>query len=233
MLLTAKHETHIWNQGEIMKNRMSPMRRHSRFPVNWRVMYGTTEFVAEGTVLDLTTRGWRIAGTMPVLPGMPLRLQVCVPERPEPLHVLRATVLWVNNYEFAIEADEMARRDETWVTEFLRHKLGLMWMAQEGPPETSHQVGGEASWRRETSRQPCRPVMDDILKQFLALNMILSDIPTEARWNRDLDFQEGETDAQCDPVPAKIWHEADRILRGMLAIKSAHIEMGRDVIADN
>lgn len=215
-----------------MKNRMSPMRRHSRFPVSWRVVYGTTEFVAEGTVLDLTTRGWRIAGTMPVMPGMQLRLQVCVPERPEPLHVLRATVLWVHDHEFAIEVHEMARRDETWVTEFLRHKLGLMWMPQEGPPEISHQVGGEALGM-ETSRQPCRPVMDDILKQFLALNMILADMPAEARRNRDSDFQDGEADAQCDPVPAKIWHEADRILRGMLAIKTAHIEMGQDVIADN
>ncbi len=35
-----------------MKNRMSPMRRHSRFPVRWRVVYGTTKFVTEGTVID-------------------------------------------------------------------------------------------------------------------------------------------------------------------------------------
>ncbi len=215
-----------------MKNRMSPMRRHSRFPVSWRVVYGTTEFVAEGTVLDLTTRGWRIAGTMPVAPGMQLRLQVCVPERPEPLHVLRATVLWANDHEFAIEADEMARRDETWVTEFLRQKLGLMWMLQEAPPETSHQVGDEATCR-EARQQPSRPIMDDILKRFLALNTVLADRPNEARWNSDSDVQEGETDAQCDPMTEKTWHEAHRILRGMLAIKAAHVEMGRDLIADN
>lgn len=215
-----------------MKNRMSPMRRYSRFPVSWRLVYGTSEFVAEGTVLDLTVRGWRIAGTMPVVPGMQLRLQVCVPERPEPLHVLRATVLWVKDHEFAIEADEMAQPDVTWVTEFLRHKLGLIWMAQETPRETAHQVGLKASWG-EARQQPFLPVMDDILKQFQAINTASAEIPHEARWNKDMDFQEGEADVQCDHVSDKTWHEAHRIRRGMFAMKAAHVEMGRDVIADN
>ncbi len=215
-----------------MKNRMSPMRHYSRFPVSWRVVYGTSEFVAEGTVLDLTIRGWRIAGTMPVVSGMQMRLRVCVPERPEPLHVLRATVLWVNDHEFAIEADEMARLDKIWVTEFLRKKLGRMWIPQEAAHETAHQAGREASYR-ETRRYPLRPVIDDILKRFIGVNTVSADISNEARWNSDTDFHESEADAQCDRVPEKTWHEAHRILRGMLAIKSAHAKMSRDLIAGN
>lgn len=57
-----------------MTNRTSPMRRQSRFPVSWPVLYGGAEFLAEGTVLDLTRIGWRVAGAMPVVPGMPLTL---------------------------------------------------------------------------------------------------------------------------------------------------------------
>ncbi|QPD02728.1 MAG: hypothetical protein Nkreftii_000502 [Candidatus Nitrospira kreftii] len=73
-----------------MHNRTSPGRHASRFPVSWPPMrYGNATFPAEGTVLDLTDRGWRMAGTMPVVPGMRLTVQVSVPERPTLLRVDR------------------------------------------------------------------------------------------------------------------------------------------------
>ena len=45
-----------------MQNRKSLVRPFSRFPVSWPVRYGNETFLAEGTVLDLTTRGWRRGG---------------------------------------------------------------------------------------------------------------------------------------------------------------------------
>lgn len=41
----------------------------------------------------------------------------------------QATVLWANDREFALEVREMAPEDQAWVGEFLRQKLGLMWMS--------------------------------------------------------------------------------------------------------
>ena len=113
-----------------MTDRTNLMRRHNRFPVSWPALYRGDEVLAEGTVLDLTHTGWRIAGTMPVMPGMRLAIKLWVPDKPEPVRISAATVLWVKNCEFAIEVQEMGPTDRKWVTEFLNQKLGLSWMGQ-------------------------------------------------------------------------------------------------------
>lgn len=216
-----------------MQNRKSPVRHHSRFPVSWSVLYGNDSFLAEGTVLDLTALGWRVAGSMPVVPGMQLTLQVSVPERPTPLRVQRATVLWVKDHEFAIEAHEMESSDQAWVTEFLRHKLGLMWMSRTTDQKASLQAGDEASRRTPDLTPPCIPSIEDVLQRFLALHAESADKPADARWNDDLDSQEDAADVSCDRVSEKIRHEAHRIFRGILAINEARARTGRNLIQEN
>ena len=145
-----------------MSNRTDPMRRHSRFPVSWPVLYGDGAFVAEGTVLDLTARGWRVTGSVPVVPGMQLTLKVSVPDRSTPLYIHRAIVLWVKEQEFAIEANEIAPDDKAWVTEFLRHKLGLMWTLQtadQHPSEDTRVIQHHS----ESLPSPALPSLEDIL----------------------------------------------------------------------
>ena len=216
-----------------MQNRKSSVRHHSRFPVSWPVLYGNDTFFAEGTVLDLTALGWRVAGSMPVTPGMQVTLQVFVPERPTPLRVLRATVLWVKDHEFAIEAHEMKSSDQTWVAEFLRQKLGLMWMSRTIDEETSPQNKDEMPHRTTDMTSPCVPSAEDVLQRFLALHTDLNDGRTDARWNGELDFQEDAADDPIDCVPQKTWDQARRILRGMLAIGAARERTGRDSVAEN
>lgn len=216
-----------------MQNRTNPMRRHSRFPVSWPLLYGNNAFLAEGTVLDLTTRGWRVAGSMPVIPGMALTLQVSVPERSTPLCVHRATVLWVHDHEFAIEAHEMTPIDRTWVTEFLQQKLGLMWMSRTTDRETSLPARDEAPHRKIAVPQPSVPTVKDILHRFLAIETTATDRPVDARWNGDSDCHEGELHTSYDLVPDKIWHEARRILRGMVARNASRELTGWDPISDN
>lgn len=216
-----------------MTNRKNPIRRHSRFPVSWSVLYGTDEFLAEGTVLDLTSRGWRIAGSMPVTPGMRLTLQVSVPEKSTPLRVQRATVLWVTDHDFAIEAHEMPPNDQAWVSEFLRQKLGLMWISR----EDAHRAAGptpEKTLRGEaTIPQPSVPCIEDILQRLVAIQPHLTDLPTEARWSIDSNVQEDEVGTTDDHVAGQASPMALRILRGMVALKAARDRAGRDLIADN
>lgn len=216
-----------------MQNRKSPVRHHSRFPVSWPVLYGNDTFLAEGTVLDLTALGWRVAGSMPVAPGMQVTLQVFVPERPTPLRVIRATVLWTKDHEFAIEAHEMKLSDQTWVAEFLRQKLGLMWMSRTTDEETSPQNKDEMPHRTIDMTSPCVPSAEDVLQRFLALHTDLNNGPTDARWNGELDFLEDPADDSIDRVPQKTWDQARRILRGMLAIGAARERTGRDSVAEN
>jgi len=213
-----------------MTNRKNPIRRHSRFPVSWSVLYGSDEFLAEGTVLDLTSRGWRIAGSMPVAPGMQLTLQVSVPEKSTPLRVQRATVLWVTDQDFAIEAHEMPPNDQAWVAEFLRQKLGLMWISREDDHRTSCPTTEKVLRDEAELSTPC---IEDVLQRFLAIQPPLLDIPPEARWHCDSDAQENEDHTAYEGLPEKSWLEAHRILRSMLAIRAARERTGRDLFTDN
>ena len=164
-----------------MTNRTNPMRRHSRFPVSWPMVYGNDALLAEGTVLDLTARGWRVVGSISVIPGMQLTLQVSVPERSAPLCIHHATVLWVKDHEFAIEAHEMASIDQAWVTEFLRHKLGLMWMSQTADHKPSLQAREKTPHGETALSQHSIPSIEDVLRRFLASETGSTDMPIEAR----------------------------------------------------
>lgn len=107
-----------------MKGRTYPVRRHTRWPARWPLLYGDQEFVAQGTMLDVSAKGWRMAGPMPVCPGMRLNFWVWPPERPEGIHVEDATVLWVKGYEFALNVQNMDPIDREWLTQFLDRTLG-------------------------------------------------------------------------------------------------------------
>lgn len=216
-----------------MTNRLNPVRRYSRFPVRWPVLYRNDELLAEGTVLDLTSLGWRLAGSMPVVPGMQLTLQVSIPERSTPLRIQRATVLWVNNHEFAIEAHEMDPIDHAWVAEFLRQKLGLMWMSHSADQETSVHTMDEVPHIETALAEPSIPLIEDIQQQLSSSHTKTTDTPRNTRWKGDSDFQQGEDHTPHDPLPGKIFAEARRIIRGMLAIKATRVRTGRNPIAYN
>ncbi|CUS39203.1 PilZ domain-containing protein [Candidatus Nitrospira nitrificans] len=216
-----------------MANRTNPVRRHSRFPVSWPVVYGNEALLAEGTVLDLTSRGWRVAGSMPVTAGMQLTLQVSIPERSAPLYVHRATVLWVHDHEFAIEAHEMTSIDQAWVTEFLQHKLGLMWMSRATDQETSLQARDKTSHAEIARPQPPDPSEEDVLRRFLASETASTDQPVERRWDSALEFQETETPTLAGRRPEKVLREARRILRRIVAIKANRVQTGQNQILNN
>ncbi len=216
-----------------MTNRLNPVRRYSRFPVKWPVLYGNGGLLAEGIVLDLTSLGWRLAGSIPVVPGMQLTLQVCIPERSTPLRIQRATVLWVNNHEFAIEAHDMDPIDHAWVTEFLRQKLGLTWMSRSADQKTSVHPMDEGPQEEIALAESSIPHIKDIQQQLSSSHTHTTDTPANARWNGDSDFLHGEGRASHELLPGKIFCEARRIIRGMLAIKAARLRPGLNPIADN
>lgn len=84
-------------------SRTHPVRRYTPWPRRWPMLYGNEEFVSQGTVLDVTATGWRMAGPMPVRPGTRLNFWVWPSKRPDGIHVEGATVLWVKGFEFALE----------------------------------------------------------------------------------------------------------------------------------
>lgn len=115
-------------------NRSIQIRRHTRLPVQWPMLYGNEEFVAEGTVLDITAVGWRIAGPMPVQPGMHLCIQVSPPEYQGGPKMLDATVLWTKGCEYALSVEDPYHIDNLWLMDFLNRALGW-WLL---PPASEH-----------------------------------------------------------------------------------------------
>lgn len=130
-----------------MMNRTSPVRKHTRFPVRWAVVYGCEGFLGEGTVLDVTRIGWRMAGVMPVQPGMRLTLQLWPEGKPDRMRV-EATVLWVNGCEFALDKPKLTADDHAWISEFLNQKLSLSLM-----PDAMSHVSSEAEHRDRFERE--------------------------------------------------------------------------------
>ncbi|MBS0164858.1 MAG: PilZ domain-containing protein [Nitrospira sp.] len=216
-----------------MSNRIDPIRRHSRFPVSWPVLYGDGTAFAEGTVLDLTARGWRVTGAMPVVPGTQLTLKVSIPDRSTPLCIHRAIVLWVKEQEFAIEANEIAPEDQAWVAEFLRHKLGLMWMSQTADHAPPHQTRATQPSSESLPPQSSLPSLEDILRRVTATDLVSTVMPVKANQNSSSEFPHCESSMPIDDVPEKIWHEARYIVRRMVAIKAARIQTGRNPVPEN
>ena len=216
-----------------MSHRTDPIRRHSRFPVSWPVLYGDGAFLAEGTVLDLTARGWRVAGSMPVLPGMQLSLKVSVLDRSTPLCIHRAIVLWVKEHEFAIEASEIVPDDKAWVAEFLRHKLGLMWMSQTTDQEPSHQIRMTQSRGEPLPSQPSLPSLEDILRRVAAADLASTMMTTKAHRDSNSDVPQSEINTPINDVPEKVWSEARSIVRRMLSIKAVRGQTGRNPVPEN
>ncbi|MBX3319112.1 MAG: hypothetical protein KF890_04465 [Nitrospira sp.] len=216
-----------------MKNRSNPVRRYSRYPVRWPMLYGSDELIAEGTVLDLTSLGWRLAGSMPVIPGMQLALQISIPERSAPLQITRATVLWVKDHEFAIEAHEMAPIDQAWVDEFLHQKLGLMWMSQTHDHENSVHSRGELADGSSCQRQTPVPSFEDLKQHFSAFHTSSMDTSTKARGEGAPHVQPGDIHPSDDALPETMVFEARRIIRRILALKAARARTGQDPIANN
>jgi hypothetical protein len=216
-----------------MTNRPHPVRRYSRFPVRWPMVYGSDELVAEGTVLDITSLGWRLAGSMPVVPDMQLTLQVSIPERSTPLRIQRATVLWVKDHEFAIEAHEMSPIDHAWVAEFLHHKLGLMWISRTDDQETCVHHRTEMTHSATALPESSVPSIEDLQRQLFALHADSTDMPADEQWTGHSDFQDRESRSPIVRLPKTIVLEARRIVRRMRAIKAARARTGRDPIANN
>ncbi len=216
-----------------MTNRKNPVRHQTRFPVNWPLVYGNDKFLAEGTALDLTAIGWRIAGPSPVVPGLRLTLQISVPDKPEPLRIQRATVLWAKGYEFAIKVHEMAPSDQAWVTDFLNKKLGLSWIARSARQRISSETRGAVPSREAGVPHPLSLRPEDILRLSLTCYTPSTNASAEARCDGDSRYQDDEVRTACNCVPEEVWYLMVRLVRGMITMRAYREQTGQDSIANN
>jgi hypothetical protein len=219
-----------------MTNRSTPVQRQSRFPVSWPVLYGGDEVLAEGTVLDLTKIGWRVEGTLPVRPGMQLTLIVWVPEKRDPIRIERATVMWVNGCEFAIEACEMAPGDQTWVTAFLNQELELWSIARASDDRPTNQSITETSSSAGALPQTQFSLLDDLILWLLGAQADMRPLDPAVNQREIPEFRGRDEETYLfgsDRWLREVWYPALRIVRGMRARRTSRAVTGKDSISDN
>jgi hypothetical protein len=96
-------------------------RFHSRFVARWPVTYWNDDLVGQGTILNISHLGCRMAGTMTVEEGMRLQLWIAPPNKADQLCVQEALVLWVRDHEFGIRFQRVAAIDQRELVVFLEN----------------------------------------------------------------------------------------------------------------
>ena len=78
-------------------------RPYRRIPT-WRVLYYLSgEYIGKGVVTNLSQSGVRIQGEHAVEPGLNLALRLTLSDDGPTIEVERATVRWVNGYDFGLD----------------------------------------------------------------------------------------------------------------------------------
>lgn len=79
------------------------LRPYRRIPT-WRVLYYLSgECVGKGMVTNLSQSGMRIQGEHAVEPGLDLALRLTLADDGPTIEVERATVRWVDGYDFGLD----------------------------------------------------------------------------------------------------------------------------------
>jgi len=79
------------------------LRPYRRIPT-WLVLYYLSgECVGKGVVTNLSQLGMRIQGDHAVEPGLDLALRVTFADDVPPIEIERATVRWVDGYDFGLD----------------------------------------------------------------------------------------------------------------------------------
>ena len=99
---------------------MHMMRAHP-FVARWPVTYWNDELFGQGTVLEISHAGCRMAGTMIVTEGVPLKLWIAPPDKQDQLCVEEARVLRVKDYEFEVAFRRLAAIDQRELLAFLEN----------------------------------------------------------------------------------------------------------------
>ena len=79
------------------------LRPYRRIPT-WLVLYYLSgEYVGKGVVTNLSQSGMRVQGDHAVEPGLDLALRVTFADDGRPTDIERATVRWVDGYDFGLD----------------------------------------------------------------------------------------------------------------------------------
>ena len=82
-----------------------------------------TLLMGDGTVLDMSSKGLGISGTVSVQPGLELTLFLYLPDGQDPLFVMETRVAWAKGHRFGVEILKMNLRERNRLRYFLTSNL--------------------------------------------------------------------------------------------------------------
>jgi hypothetical protein len=98
------------------------LRQHYRFPVFNPVKYEVRLRTGYGTLTNLSTCGWRIAGSVPVQPGDVCSLTVRLPTM-SVVAVVAGKVRWVRGTECGIETLVMSDESQEQLNTYIQARI--------------------------------------------------------------------------------------------------------------
>lgn len=74
-----------------------------RYPLQCPITFTGEHLVGEGTVLNVSLGGWKVASDQAVQPGSSLALRIALPDHQMPMKIEVAAVRWTVGGEFGLE----------------------------------------------------------------------------------------------------------------------------------
>jgi hypothetical protein len=104
------------------------IRSSRRFPVCCPVTYQCGDFEGQGTVWNVSLRGWRFSGNLPLRIGEVCSLTVNLPTQ-ETIYVAAGIVRWMRGEEYGVETlviDDESRED---MEQYICQRVEDKWIA--------------------------------------------------------------------------------------------------------
>lgn len=99
------------------------LRPYRRIPTWLALYYLSEECVGKGVATNLSQSGMRIQGDHAVEPGLDLALRVTFADDDPPIEVERATVRWVDGYDFGLDFVQLTPLAAKHITDVLSQQI--------------------------------------------------------------------------------------------------------------
>ncbi len=97
------------------------LRSNPRYPIQCPIAFsGDDNTIGEGTVVNLSTGGWRVRSATQPRPGTYLALHVLLPDEAPPMEVDLAAVRWAWGSEFGLEFIRMRSEEQERLHRFVK-----------------------------------------------------------------------------------------------------------------
>jgi hypothetical protein len=76
-----------------------------------------------GTLIDISTKGWRVTGQRPVANGAVVAVNLFLPDEPMPIMIEQATVRWTEGLEFGLGLNKIRPQEAARLSEYLTSRF--------------------------------------------------------------------------------------------------------------